>query len=63
MFCEQDFNSAAFTYYRRLGRVRQFVDQHVADQITLEKTANIARLEKRHFSTYFHSKTGVRLID
>ena len=63
MFREQDINSAAFAYYRRLGRVRRFVDEHYADRITLEKAADIACLEKKYFSTYFHSKTGVRFVD
>ena len=63
MFREQDINSAAFAYYRRLGRVQQFVDEHYADRITLEKAADIACLDKKYFSTYFHSKTGVRFVD
>lgn len=63
MSLEQDINFAAFAYYRRLGKVRQFVDEHYADRITLEQAADIACLEKKYFSTYFHSKTGVRFID
>ena len=63
MFREQDINSAAFAYYRRLGRVQQFVDEHYADPITLEIAADIACLDKKYFSTYFHSKTGVRFVD
>jgi len=63
MFREQDIKSAAFAYYRRLGRVRRYVDEHYADRITLEKAAGIACLEKKYFSTYFHSKTGVRFVD
>ena len=49
MFREQDINSAAFAYYRRLGRVQRFVDEHYADRITLEKAADIACLDKKYF--------------
>ena len=63
MLSEQDINSAAFTYYERLGKVQRFVDEHYADRITLKKAADIACLEEKYFSTYFHSKTGVRFVD
>lgn len=63
MFREQDINPAAFAYYRRLGKVQRFVDEHYADRITLQQAADVACLEKKYFSTYFHSKTGVRFVD
>lgn len=63
MIREQDINTAAFAYYRRLGKVQRFVDEHYADRITLKNVADIACLEEKYFSTYFHSKTGVRFVD
>lgn len=63
MFREQDINPAAFAYYRRLGKVQRYVDEHYADRITLQEVADVACLEKKYFSTYFHSKTGVRFVD
>ncbi len=63
MVSEQAINAAAFDYYGRLGKVKRFVDEHYADRVTLKKAADIACLEEKYFSTYFHSKTGVRFVD
>ncbi len=50
--------SAAFFYYRRLHRVKNYVDQHLADDISLRTVARIANLEKKYFSAFFAEKTG-----
>ena len=63
MVSEQNINTAAFDYYSRLGKVKRFVDEHYADRVTLQKMADIACLEQKYFSTYFHSKTGMRFVD
>jgi len=63
MICEQDINVAAFKYYGRLRKVKRFVDEHYADPVTLKKAAEIACLEEKYFSAFFHAKTGVRFID
>lgn len=63
MIIERDINTAAFDYYGRLGKVKRFVDEHYADRVTLKNVADIACLEEKYFSTYFHSKTGVRFVD
>jgi len=63
MVSQQNINTAAFDYYGRLGKVKRFVDEHYADRVTLKKVADIACLEEKYFSTYFHSKTGVRFVD
>ncbi|MCH8135663.1 MAG: helix-turn-helix transcriptional regulator [Proteobacteria bacterium] len=63
MICEQDINIAAFEYYGRLGKVKRFVDEHYADPVSLKKAAEIACLEEKYFSVFFHAKTGVRFVD
>ena len=63
MVYEQDINPAAFSYYGRLRKVQRFVEEHYADRITLKNAADIACLEEKYFSTYFHSKTGVRFVE
>lgn len=54
---------AAFIYYQRLQRVREFVNQNYTEEISLKKAAEIAGLEKKYFSTYFREKTGVCFKD
>ena len=56
-------NRAAFEYYGRLGRVKQYVDSHFTDDITLKVAADIACLEEKYFSNFFHAKTGLRFVD
>ena len=63
MISAHDINQSAFDYYSRLKKVKRFVDEHYADRITLKTVADIACLEEKYFSTYFHSKTGVRFVD
>jgi two-component system response regulator YesN len=56
-------NDAAFEYYGRLHKVKQYIDQHFADNITVKIAADVACLEEKYFSSYFHTKTGIRFID
>ncbi len=63
MISEQSINTAAFNYYGRLGKVKHFVDEHYAEQVTLKKAAQVACLEEKYFSTYFREKTGMRFVD
>ncbi len=63
MLHEQSINTAAFEYYGRLGKVKRFVDAHYADHVTLKQVADVACLEAKYFSSYFHLKTGVRFVD
>lgn len=53
----------AFDYYSRLRRVRDYVLKHYTEDIPLETAAQIAALEKTYFSTFFHSKVGIRYHD
>lgn len=56
-------NQSAFKYYRRLRRVRRYVYQNYSEPISLAQVADIAALEKKYFSTYFHAKTGICFRD
>jgi two-component system response regulator YesN len=56
-------NRAAFEYYGRLGRVKQYIDAHFTEDITLKVAADIACLEEKYFSNFFHAKTGLRFVD
>lgn len=49
---------AAFVYYHRLRRVKEHVEQALADDISLESAARVAGLEAKYFSSYFRRKTG-----
>jgi AraC-like DNA-binding protein len=50
----------AFTYYRRLAKVEEFVFRRYHEPLELETVAAVAGLERTYFSRYFHDKTGVR---
>ena len=53
----------AFAYYRRLRKVREYVEEHLADDLSLDTAASIVGTNKSHFSRFFRSKTGVRYRD
>lgn len=54
-----DWNESAFEYYERLRRVRRFVEEHYAENIPLDTAAKIAGMEKKSFSRFFRTKTGI----
>lgn len=49
----------AFTYYRRLSKVRSHVEANFSEPLTLDDAAAIAGLEPKYFSAYFRKKTGM----
>ena len=53
----------AFSYYRRLRIVRQFVLDHYSESISLEDAARVAAMERTSFSTFFHRTSGVCFRD
>lgn len=63
MFDPQRVNLQVFDYYDRLGRVRELVEQHLDEHIPLSRAAEIACLERKYFSAFFRSKTGVCFRD
>lgn len=54
---------SAFEYYSRLGRVKRYIDRNYDEDITLRNVANIACLQEKYFSSFFHRKTGIRFVD
>lgn len=51
--------SRAFAYYPRIEKVKDFVEEHLAEPIGLQDAARVASLEPTYFSKYFKEKTGV----
>jgi AraC-like DNA-binding protein len=49
----------AFAGCVRLARIKQFVDAHYDEPLSLAAAARLAGLEKTYFCTYFRRKTGV----
>jgi len=56
-------NTDAFEYYRRLNKVKQHVEANFCSKFSLEDAANVAGLEKKYFSSFFKSKTGICFKD
>ena len=52
-------NERAFEYYHRLREIKRFIEEHYMEEISLKKAARIAGLERKYFSTFFHTKVGV----
>lgn len=52
-------NENALSYYLSLRRVKDHVDKHSTEHLSLQKAAKVACLEPRYFSKYFHKKVGV----
>jgi AraC-like DNA-binding protein len=53
----------AIGYYQYLQRVKNYIDQNSSRHMSLVKAAEVAGLEEKYFSTYFHNKTGVCFKD
>jgi len=52
-------NEAAFRYYARLARVKQHVEGSREYLVSLAEAADVACLERKYFSTFFHAKVGI----
>jgi AraC-like DNA-binding protein len=52
-------NTAAFEYYSRLRKVKQYVEEHSAEALALGRVAEVAGMETTYFSFFFHRKVGV----
>jgi AraC-like DNA-binding protein len=63
MFDPTEIRESVFSYYARLGRVREYVEQHHHERITLRTAAQVAGLEPSYFSRFFHEKSGVKFSD
>lgn len=58
-----DIREDAFLYYSRLGRLKQSIEADLIAELSLRRAAQIACLEPKYFSAYFHRKVGVRYRD
>ena len=57
-------NDRAFQYYSRLKRVKEYINDNYDDEeISLEKIASIAAMERTYFSAYFSKKVGITFTD
>ena len=56
-------NGAAFNYYPRLKRLREYVEQSYSEPISLKKAAGIAAMNSSYFSSYFHAKVGITFTE
>lgn len=63
MFDASRINETAFTYYLRLGKVREYVQANHSEDVSLTVAAGIAGLEKKYFSSFFRRKVGVCFKD
>ena len=52
-----------FTYYRRLGKVKRFVEEPLSEDLSVDRMAGIAGLEKKYFSAFFHQKVGITFTE
>lgn len=50
---------AVFTFYAPLQKVNEHIQRHPSEVIALREAAEIAGIEIKHFSGYFHERTGV----
>ena len=53
----------AFEYYRRIRKVKNHVEANYCSRVSLEGAASMAGLEKKYFSRFFKSKTGICFKD
>ncbi len=49
----------AFSYYRPLSRVCEYVLRHLHDTVTLADAARAAHFEETYFSSYFRKRVGI----
>jgi len=53
----------SYDYYRRLGRVRDFVESHLTENLSLDEVAKVAGLSPKYFSAFFRRHTGTCFRD
>ena len=52
-------NDRAFEYYPALRKIEIYVRENYSEEVPLFKAAQIAGLERKYFSTFFHKKVGI----
>lgn len=56
-------NERSLFYYRRLARVRSYVQENFNQEITLDKAAKAAAMEATYFATFFREKVGISFFE
>ena len=59
MLDSEQINDRAFEYYAPLRKVRAHVEVNYSEDISLERAAQIAGMERKYFSAFFHKKVGI----
>ena len=52
-------NDRAFQYYPALRKIELYINENYSEEVSLKKAAQIAGLERKYFSTFFHKKVGI----
>ena len=53
----------AFQYYERLGRVREFGQANLSQELPIQEVAKIAGLSPKYFTAFFRQHTGTCFRD
>lgn len=53
----------AFEYYRRIRKVKDYIETSDLSRVSLSDAAELAGLEKKYFSRFFKDKTGICFRD
>lgn len=56
-------NPRAFRYYVRLSRIRAWLAENYAEEVSLGTAAEVVGLNPKYFSRFFRAKTGVRFSE
>jgi AraC-like DNA-binding protein len=59
MFARHQIPDAAFQYYERLKKVREYVVTNLEEPLSLADVALVARTERKYFSAFFKNKVGI----
>ncbi|SRR6266516_5323227 len=55
----EGIKQAAFDYYPRLGKVKEFVVSRLSEPISLQAVAKVASYETTYFCALFHRRVGL----
>lgn len=59
MVIQEESAATVFVYYPRLKKVKEYVEEHLEEKISLANAAEIAGLEEKYFSAYFRKNRSL----